>query len=237
MKIIQLNDDAYWAERRIAMAEEFPGSRIGLRMDLTPEAVDDFEDALLAGSEEAIHQVLAEHPYLLQYATPRSGHHGLWAYSKQVIRTRSVDGAPGLIPDFLIVTRSSLGDFWHVVELKRFDEQFSDARGTGYSSAGHKALAQCAGYLAHFREYIEAIRVNAGVSKLTQPTGAIILMGDSETETDQQTRNRSNFVRASSTIDVVTYRRLLWGARSEVGFTERGPGLMAMTFQSVAAQD
>jgi hypothetical protein len=235
MKIIQM-DDAYWAQRRREMVEEFPGSRIGLRMDLTAEAVDDFEDALLAQSEEAIHRVIAEHPYLLQYATPHSGHHGLWAYSKQVIRTRSVDGAPGLVPDFLIVTRSSLGDFWHVVELKRFDDQFSDARGTGYSSDGHKALSQCAGYLAHFREYIEAVRVNAGISKMTQPTGAIILMGDSETETGLQARNRSNFVRSSPNIDVVTYRRLLVGARSEVGFTTRGPGLMAATFKSTVAE-
>lgn len=235
MKIIQM-DDAYWAERRRSMVDEFPGSAIGLRTDLTAEAVDSFEDALLAQSEEAIQIVLGEHPYLLQYATPRSGHHGLWAYSKQVIRTRSADGAPGLIPDFLIVTRSSLGDFWHVVELKRFDHQFSDARGTGYSTAGHKALSQCAGYLSHFREYIEAVRVNAGISKLTQPTGAIILMGDSDTETDLQHRNRSNFVRSSSTIDVVSYRRILWGARADVGFTGRGPGLMASTFRSLAAE-
>ena len=225
MNLIQM-DDAYWDDRRRRMAEEFPGARFGLEKDLTAEAVDEFEDALLARSEEAIQRALTAHPFLIQYAVPRSGHHGIWAFPKQTIRTRSVAGDAGMIPDFLIVTRSSLGDWWHVVELKRFDDQFSDARGTGYSTAGHRALAQCNGYLSHFREYIEAVRVNAGISKLTQPTGAIILMGDSDVETETQRENRSNFVRNSGIIDVVSYRRILWGARADVGFTARGRGIL-----------
>lgn len=236
MNLTQL-DSAYWADRRERMAEQFPGARFGLEIDLTAEAIDEFEDALLAQSEEAIQQVLTRYPYLIQYAVPESGHHGVWAFPKQTIRTRSASGVAGMIPDFLVVTRSSLGDWWHVVELKRFDEQFSDARGTGYSTAGHRALSQCNGYLAHFREYIEAVRVNAGISKLTQPTSAIILIGDSETETPAQRENRSNFVRASNQIDVVSYRRILFAARGDVGFTKRGPGLLAETFRRISSSD
>lgn len=224
---LHLMDEAYWRARREEMALEFPGARFGMLADLTAEVVDAFEDALLAGPESAIQQVLTDHPYLIQYAIPLSGHHGIWAFSQQMIRPRAANGDAGMIPDFLVVSRSSLGDYWHVVELKRFDEQFSDAKGQGYSKVGHRAVSQCSGYLAHFRDYIDAIRTNSRVPQMVQPSGAIILIGDSGQETDPQRSTRSNFVRNTSNIDVVTYRRILLGARADVGFTARGAGLLA----------
>lgn len=51
-----------------------------------------------------------------------------------MIRPRGVDETSGLVPDHLIVTRSSLGYFWHVVELKHFDVQFADRTGNGSSA-------------------------------------------------------------------------------------------------------
>lgn len=218
---LTLMDEAYWAKRREEAEREFPGAAYGVRSDLSAAAVDLFEDALHAGSEEAIQSVLVENPYLIQYAIRESGHHGTWVYPKQMIRPRAATGDAGLIPDFLVVTRSSLGDHWWVVELKRFDTQFADARGTGLSTAGHRAVAQCAGYLSHFREYIDAIRSHARIPKLTQPTGALLLIGDSETETDAQRAVRANFVRSTPTIDVASYRRIVLNARVDVGFTER----------------
>jgi hypothetical protein len=94
-----------------------------------------------------------------------------------MIRPKAVTGEAGLIPDFLAVTRSSLGDRWWVVELKRFDVQFADARGSGMSQTGHRAVTQCMGYLSHFREYIDVIRAHARIPKLTQPAGALLLIG------------------------------------------------------------
>jgi len=223
---LQLMDDAYWRTRREEMSREFPGARLGVLTDLTAEVVDAFEDALLAGPESAIQQVLTNHPYLIQYAIPLSGHHGIWAFPQQMIRPRAADGDAGMIPDFLVVSRSSLGDYWHVVELKRFDEQFSDAKGQGYSKAGHRAVSQCNGYLALFRDYIDAVRTNIRIPSMVQPSGAIIVIGDSGRETDRQRTNRSNFVRSSPNIDVVSYRRILLGARADVGFTPRGAGLL-----------
>lgn len=217
MQLTEMNE-VYWERRRLEMAAEYPGARLGLMSDLTAEAVDAFEQALHARSEEAIQQVMTAHPYLLQYAIPESGHHGVWAFPKQTIRTRTAAGIAGMIPDFLIVTRSSLGDWWHVVELKRFDQAFSAVSGDGFSPEGQKAVSQCAGYLNHFREYLDATRVNAGISGLTQPTSAIILMGDGETETDAQRTHRSNFVRTSPLMDVVSYRRILLAARADVAF-------------------
>ncbi|RZJ47607.1 MAG: DUF4263 domain-containing protein [Brevundimonas sp.] len=218
MKLTHM-DEAYWAERRIAAEREFPGSSYGVRPDLTAEVVDRFEDALHAESEEAIQNCLTENPYLVQYAISNSGHHGTWVYPKQMIRPKAATGEPGLIPDFLAVTRSSLGDHWWVVELKRFDTQFADAQGGGMSPMGHKAVSQAAGYLSHFREYIDAIRSHVRIPRLTQPSGALILIGDSQTESEAQRTVRSNFVRTATNIDVASYRRIVVHARMDVGFT------------------
>lgn len=145
MKLTHI-DEAYWAERRAEAEREFPGSSFGMRPDLTAEVVDRFEDALHAGSEEAIQVCLTENPYLVQYAIRESGHHGTWVYPKQMIRPKAATGEPGLIPDFLAVTRSSLGDHWWIVELKRFDTQFADTQGGAMSPSGHKG-GQPSGWL------------------------------------------------------------------------------------------
>jgi hypothetical protein len=219
MKLIDM-DDAYWAERRREADREFPGASYGISPDMTAAVVDLFEEALHAGSEEAIQACLTDHPYLVQYAIRNSGHHGTWVYPKQMIRPKAATGEAGLIPDFLAVTRSSLGDHWWIVELKRFDTQFADARGRGMSPDGHKAVSQTAGYLQHFRDYVDAIRSHTRIPSLTQPEGALILIGDSLAETDAQKQIRSNFVRTSNHIDVASYRRMLINARVDVGFTE-----------------
>ena len=109
-------------------------------------------------------------PTLIQYAVARSGHQGIWVYPKAMIKPPGADGTPGLIPDYLIATRSSLGYFWHVVELKRFDVQFANSDGSGLSSEGHKAIAQCQAYLTHFQDYIETVRNNVRIPKLIQPS-------------------------------------------------------------------
>nr|WP_314121581.1 hypothetical protein [uncultured Brevundimonas sp.] len=220
MKLIDM-DDAYWEERRREAEREFPGSSYGIRPDVTAEVVDAFEDALHAGAEEAIQLCLTQNPYLVQYAIRNSGHHGTWVYPKQMIRPKAATGEPGLIPDFLAVTRSSLGDHWWVVELKRFDTQFADAQGAGMSPTGHRAVSQVAGYLSHFRDYIDAIRSHARIPRLTQPDGALILIGDSYAETDAQRTVRANFVRTAANIDVSSYRRIVINARVDVGFTSK----------------
>lgn len=225
MKLIDM-DDAYWAERREAAMRAFPGAAYGVRNDLTAAVVDAFEDALHAESEEAIQAVLTANPYLIQYAIRESGHHGTWVYPKQMIRPKAATGEPGLIPDFLAVTRSSLGDHWWVVELKRFDAQFADTRGESMSPAGHRAVTQCLGYLSHFRDYIDAIRAHARIPRLIQPAGALLLIGDADSETDAQRRIRSDFVRSTPKIDVASYRRIVLNARVDVGFTENSRPFM-----------
>jgi hypothetical protein len=172
--------------------------------------------ALELGPEEAIQEVLAENPYLIQYAVEGSGHHGIWVFPKQMIKQRGADSTAGLVPDFLIVTCSSLGYFWHIVELKRFDVQFSNQNGTGLSPEGNRAVVQCNSYLTHLQDYIDSVRSNIRVEELIQPQGAVLLIGDSEKENKAQRQCRANFVRNSHRINVVSYRRIISHLESDL---------------------
>lgn len=209
------------AEHKRELIQQFPSAKFGWLPDVEPSLLEVLLSALEAGGEEAIQEVLTTNPYLLQYAVQRSGHQGIWVFPKAMIRPRGVDGTSGLIPDYLIVTRSSLGYFWQVVELKRFDIQFANRAGDGYSAEGNKAIAQCNAYLSHFQDYIDAVRSNIRITELIQPQGAILLIGDSEKENKAQQQARSSFVRNNPRIDVVSYRRIINGLKSDVESRQR----------------
>ncbi len=201
---------------REELLQQFPGAKVGTHSDLSQQVLVDFEAALAAKSEEAIQLVLTANPYLIQYALPRSGHHGVWVFPKPMIRPPAANGTTGMIPDYLVASRSSLGYFWHVVELKRFDVQFSDRLGSRYSSAGQAAIAQCNGYLGHFQDYIDAVRSNVRIPELIQPEGAVLLIGDSAKESEVQRACRANFVRNNPRIDVVSYQRIIGRLKSDL---------------------
>lgn len=207
---------AYFAKRKRELMAQFPGAHFGWPGDGKPAVLKALRAALEAGSEEAIQKVLTANPYLFQYAIDNSGHHGTWVYPKQMIKPHSADGTRGLVPDYLVVTKSSLGYFWHVVEIKRFDVQFANRKGDGYSPTGNAAIVQCTGYLSHFQDYIDTVRSSIRVDELVQPKNAILLIGDSERESDAQRQCRANFVRTHSKIDVVSYRRIIMGLESDI---------------------
>jgi hypothetical protein len=209
------------AKEERELTQQFAGARFGWPPDVKTSLLELLLSALEAGGEEAIQKVLTTNPYLIQYAVERSGHQGIWVFPKAMIRPRGADGMSGLIPDYLIVTRSSLGYFWHVVELKRYDVQFANRTGNGYSTEGNKAIAQCYEYLTHFQDYIDAVRSNIHIAELIQPEGAILLIGDSEKESEAQRRCRSNFVRNNPKIDVVSYRRIISRLGSDLEVRQR----------------
>jgi hypothetical protein len=215
-KITQLTPE-HLAQRHEEEKALFPGSLYGSYQDLTKGISSEFETALRAGPEEAIQCVLSAHPYLLQYAVANSGHHGIWVFPKRMIRTQKVDGTPGLIPDYLVVTCNSLGYSWHIIELKRRDTQFGSASGKSLSPAGTKAVTQCATYLTHFNQYIEAVRTNVGVPEISQPKTVIVLIGDATTEGAAQQTRRVEFCQLNPKMDIVTYDRLRRGLANDRG--------------------
>jgi hypothetical protein len=207
------------AAHRAEQAALMPQGRYGSISDLREETPALFEAALAAKKEEAIQRFLTENPYLLQYAINNSGHHGVWAFPKSMIRTTGADRSPGQIPDFLVASRSSLGYRWTIVELKRSDQQFANASGSALSSTANLALTQCQAYLIHLTDYIGIVRANIRVGQLIQPEGAVILIGDSTKETDAQREVRANFARTSTQIDVVSYNRIRQKLASDVRAT------------------
>jgi hypothetical protein len=209
------------AKQKRELIQQFPNAKFGWFPDVKPSLLKFLLSALKAGGEEAIQKVLTANPYLIQYAVKTSGHHGIWVFPKTMIRPRGADGTFGLVPDYLVVTRSSLGYFWQIVELKRFDAQFANRAGDGFSSIGNKAIAQCTAYLSHFQDYIDVVRSNIHISELIQPEGAVLLIGDSEKESEAQQRFRSDYVRNNQRIDVVSYRRIIDRLKSDVGLRQR----------------
>ena len=209
--LADMDHEADIAEQRA----KFPGSQYGDARLLRVGLGDEFETAL-KGSEETIQRFLTANPYLLQYVIPNSGHHGTWAFPKKMIRTKRTDGTPGLIPDYLVATRSSLGYYWHIVELKLASVQLAKPGGKSYSSDATGGIAQCSTYLSHFTDYIETVRSNIGVAELITPTSAILLIGDATTETDAQRICRSEFCGLAPRMIVASYDRIRRGLANDL---------------------
>lgn len=203
--------DKFTAEQRAL----FPGALYGDALTMRPNLMPTFEAALADGCEEAIHRIITANPYLLQYVTPNSGHHGTWAFSKQMIRMTAADGTKGLIPDFLVVARNSLGFRWHIVELKRASIQFANAKGTAYSTDANQGIAQCHKYRAHFMDYIDAVRSCIKIPDLAVPETVILMIGDSTMETDAQRIARDEFDRSTPQMSVVSYDRMRRGLAND----------------------
>ena len=198
------------------MRARFPGALPGKRSAISQHTLDTFERALEGGAEEPIQRVLSANPYLIQYVLPQSGHHGVWVFPKAMIKPPAGPDSKGMIPDFLVASRSSLGFYWHVVELKRSDIVFSNKRGNGYSRDGNHAIAQCLKYIDWCSNYIETVRANVNIDELAQPSQAIILIGRASNETPTQQICRRHFDRGNGSIDVVSYDRILEGLRYEL---------------------
>lgn len=211
-RISEVDHDADIAE----WAAKFPGSHYGDPRTLRPDLLEDFEDVLKLGREEPIQKLITANPYLLQYVTPDTGHHGIWVFPKRTIRTQRVDGTPGLIPDYLVAAKNSLGYTWHIVELKKSIVQFSKSRGENYSRDAAEGIAQCAKYHAHFADYIETVRNNIGIPETITPKSVILLIGDGATETENERTCRAEFDRLGSSISVISYDRIRRGLASDL---------------------
>ncbi|MDC7674861.1 Shedu anti-phage system protein SduA domain-containing protein [Asticcacaulis machinosus] len=213
-KIIRADEIDHQADIAEQSAK-FPGALYGDARLLRAGLDEEFETSL-TGSEETIQKFLAANPYLLQYVIPNSGHHGTWVFPKKMIRTKRTDGTPGLIPDYLVATQSSLGYHWHIVELKLASVQFAKAYGKSYSRDATEGIAQCATYISHFTNYIETVRSNIGVTELITPKNAILLMGDARNETEEQRISRSEFCDLAPRMIVASYDRIRRGLANDL---------------------
>ncbi|WP_265563799.1 Shedu anti-phage system protein SduA domain-containing protein [Sphingomicrobium arenosum] len=200
-----------------------PIANFGDAGDISSQMLDSFETAVESDREQLIHEAFEAHPYALQYAIDQSGHHGTWLISKQMIRTSIKGQSSGLIPDFLAFTRSSLGLFAWVVELKRPSMNFCKINGTP-SANGSNALTQLNNYSDHIANFIETVRSNSGLENLRAPIGKLLLMGRSSSETVAQTHGRRLFNKPFEQ-QIVSYDRIIHGIsfdlQSRLNWTDR----------------
>jgi len=215
--LADFDQDTYFREQ----AALFRGSHYGSIQSLRPELLDELEVVLSGDSEEAIQRLLTANPYLLQYVVPESGHHGIWVFPKQMIRTRTATGVPGLIPDFLVVTAGSLGYRWQIIELKTAKVQFAKSSGKSYTPTAAAGIAQCATYRAHFANYVETVRSNVGIDDIIVPANVILIIGDASTETDNERICRSEFDSLNASMMVASFDRIRRGLRSDLAFRRR----------------
>jgi hypothetical protein len=134
-----------------------------------------------------------------------------------MIQARRPNGERGLIPDFLAVASNSDGYTWWVIELKRADEHFVNSRGDALTTMGNKALLQCAAYLDQLDNYVDMVRSLMGVPQLGSPKGAVLLIGDSRNENEDQKTSRRRFNNAlGHRMHVMSYSRILDGLQSDM---------------------
>jgi hypothetical protein len=134
-----------------------------------------------------------------------------------MIRPKAANGTSGLIPDFLVATRGSLGYRWQIVELKKASIQFAKLSGKSYTRDAADGIAQCATYRAHFANYIETVRSNIGISEVIQPDNVILVIGDAAHETNKQRICRAEFDSLRSTMMVASYDRIRRGLANDLG--------------------
>ncbi len=222
MPVLKIMTDADFDEYEAKEAQRFPGALYGSPSHIRLDWLEAFDTALAAKDEEAIQRCIEQRPYLAQYITPSTGHHGIWLFPKQQIALHQPNGSPGKIPDFLAVAANSDGYTWWIIELKRADVQFANVKADAFSPTANKALVQCTSYLNQFDRYVDTVRSMTGVKEIVRPKSVLLLIGDSRHETPGQTSMRGNVNESlSNRLQVVSYDRIRRHLQSDLGYRRR----------------
>jgi hypothetical protein len=196
-----------------------PGMPLATHRDTTIDDLHALKHSMASGSEEHIHQTLADRPHLLYYVLPNTGHHGIWTRSKPVIAPQNFLGEPGKVPDFLVAGRSSDGIEWFLVELKRPDHQFANSDATGLSSVANRALTQILKYHSFITEHQGSLRDILKIPEIRTPIRSILVIGteDELRQNDQRRSLRRIWNSALIDIHIVSYSRFIRGINEHIG--------------------
>src|ERR1035437_6790808 len=162
-------------------------------------------------AESDIHSFLEKNEVVFAFALRdfRTGHHGLWVYSKQEIqpKIKSIE-VKGLIPHFIIGGENSNGHQWFVVELKGANENiFSiDASNSIYlSSIANRGLCQLIEYTDTCSEIQSHLR-----DDFREPKGILLIGTEDEfKESRKQKLKRALNQSFNKDIEIRTYDWLL----------------------------
>lgn len=203
---------------RNRLIHEYPDPDKKIRkITATKSQLIEFRNLIEGGANETtIHKFLENNEVVFSYALKdfRTGHHGLWVYSKQEIQPRIKNkNAKGLIPDFIIGGENSNGHQWFVVELKGADEKIFniDSSGSIYlSSVANRGLMQLMEYADTCCEIQSHLRDHFRMHDFREPKGILIIGTEDEFNDDRKRKMKrvlaSNF---NNRFEIRTYDWLL----------------------------
>lgn len=137
-------------------------------------------------SETDIHKFLEKNEVIFSFALKdfRTGHHGLWVYSKQEIRPKIKNrDIKGLIPDFIIGGENSNGHQWFVIELKGVNENIfkvDSSNNIGLSPIANNGLCQLIEYTDACCEIQSHLRDHFRMHDFREPKGILIIGSEDE---------------------------------------------------------
>lgn len=121
----------------------------------------------------------------------RTGHHGAWVLSQQILKPRFSSVSPGMVPDYIIGGKHSGGFFWYVVELKGPNQQMFAGGGTDLrlSSKLNRGVCQTLRYIDYASEIQQHLRDQMGLTDFREPRGMILMGRKAELEKYEQRRS------------------------------------------------
>lgn len=192
--------------------------------------------------ERELDAFLRENPVVLGLASRmfRAGHHGCWVIPQLEIKPKTLDGNPGLIPDYVVGARSSDGITWWVLELKGPREQlYVEREGRILESPAHLAArAQLEGYLDWCDANASHLRDVLRLPEFSRPRGVLVMGRGKEMEKDprkQEKKKQAN--RRHPDIEVRTWDAFLREILELVTLDSRGSYFKTMDINLLLSVD
>jgi hypothetical protein len=135
--------------------------------------------------ESELHRFIETNEVVLSFAlyAHRTGHHGIYVFSKQQVIPKIQGVQSGLIPDFIVGGSDSGGVHWWIIELKGADENIfnEDKKGAiAFSNTANKAVFQLLEYIAYTTEIQSTLRAEFRMTNFREPNGLIIMGNEAE---------------------------------------------------------
>jgi hypothetical protein len=118
---------------------------------------------------------------------------------------------PGLVPDFIIGGRSSLGFQWMVVELKGADENvFSkNGRDISLSRTASRGVCQLLEYIDFCAKSQANIRDSLNLTDFREPTGLLVVGTQAESSDPRKRDLKAAWNRAKGSLQIRSYNAFL----------------------------
>lgn len=133
-------------------------------------------------SETEIDRFLSENKPIWDALFSDTGNHGIWVIPKQQIKTKIGEGR-GLIPDFIIRTKSSSGFQYWVVEIKGPNTSLlilNRSKELYFTSEANKGLCQLLEYKDYCSKYQTKFRDEFNFEDFREPTGLLLIGTEDE---------------------------------------------------------